>query len=155
MECPATIKIATTFPRLDTLSGNARSDHPVSTDWRWKRHSYLTSPAACPKGRHALLRGYSRFITALTGEPRIGFRFALRTALSERSEQQHVKAVVSDNEPEAEAGSVNSCILSLSAAGEDEEYPDSDFGFELLADPDDFDSFKSEVQLDCVSCHNT
>lgn len=155
MECPATIKIATTFPRLDTLPGDARSDHPVPTDWRWKRHSYLTSPAACPRGRHALLQGYSRFITALTGEPRIGFQFSLRTALPERSEQQHVKAVPSDGEPEAEAESAENCVPSLSAVEEDEEGLDSDFGLELLADPDDFESSESEVQLDCVSCHNT
>lgn len=155
MECPTTIKTATTFPRLDTLSGDARSDHPVPTDWRWKRHSYLNSPAACPKGKRALLQGYSRFITALTGEPRIGFRFALRTVLTEQSEQQHVKAVVSDDEPEAKAGSADNCVLSLSAAEEDEEGPGSDFGFELLADPDDFESSESEIQLDCVSCHKT
>ena len=149
MEYSPAITIPTIFPRLDTLPGDARSDHPVPTDWRWKRHSYLNSPAACPKGRHALLQGYSRFITALTGEPRIGFRFVLRTALSEQSEQQHVEAFVLD--PEAKARTARECILDLNPAAGNNECLDTEFGLELLADPDEFESTESEIQPDLVS----
>lgn len=125
----------TAFPRLDTLSADTGT-RGLSPIYQRREYSYVSNLKSQPRGRTGILEGYSRFVAALTGEEEVCFQFVLRNDFAASASREVVTAGVSKD------------AVDINRRLDDDEQ--CDFGLELLADLDHFDSTES-VLLDCVS----
>lgn len=137
----------TTFPRLDT-SDSLRG---TSDSSRFKRREfrYHSNADSAPRGKRALLQDYSRFVASFTGESEVCFRFALRSSLEADLPYETVEADVSESGAIGDNGEVvTEVALQIRPHVANDEH--FDFGLELLADPDNFDTAHEAPILDCV-----
>ncbi|KAK4496852.1 hypothetical protein PRZ48_011301 [Zasmidium cellare] len=141
----------TAFPRLDTLSAavpQEESRHQTQQRYRRRQFSYASNPAAQPKGKAALLQDYSRFIASFTGDAEVCFQFALRNDLQAVAKPEIVHASVLDRSNAMEGSSTEEdCIVEIDQ--QQDVDVGFDFGLELLADPDNFDSISVLPTLHC------
>lgn len=140
----------TVFPRFDTLATPARRERNDNRQCSRRAFYYATNPVARPKSRDALLQSYTQFITSYTGESEVTFQYALRTRLDKPLESQIVQAKILNGQTVSEIEQTDDCVLDVVQPHEDvtEAF---DFGLEILADVDNFDSAKAPTLLDCVS----
>ncbi|KAK4611859.1 Nonribosomal peptide synthetase sidC [Fulvia fulva] len=141
MTSPSTPIRPTPFPRLDTLSTDlrqAQDDRSLKRQYQRRQHSYASNVAAQPKGKTALLQDFSRFVASFTGEAEVCYQFALRTSSVVKPDIVQAAVVAYTNDETSDDGQTQECLLDVGRSSTDGL--DFDFGFELLADPDVFDS---------------
>ncbi|KAI5242094.1 acetyl-CoA synthetase-like protein [Aureobasidium subglaciale] len=143
----------TRFPRFDTFAAsregqNERSEH------RTRDFSFATNGVPRPSSKDALIQSYSEFLASYTGQHAVAYQYTLRTNLDKPSEVQIIQAktVEESTVPVIEKICRHAFITTDYTNEGDEIF---DFGLELLADVDQFESIKSSSFLDCVSTiHN-
>ncbi|THZ23114.1 acetyl-CoA synthetase-like protein [Aureobasidium pullulans] len=138
----------TVFPRFDTLATPARRERNGKRQCGRRAFYYATNPVARPKSRDALLQSYTQFITSYTGESEVTFQYALRTRLEKPLESQIIQAKILNGQTVSEIEQTDDCVLGVFQPHEDgtEAF---DFGLEILADVDNFNSAKAPTLLDC------
>lgn len=152
MTSPSTPIRPTPFPRLDTLSTDlrqAQDDRSLKRQYQRRQHSYASNVAAQPKGKTALLQDFSRFVASFTGEAEVCYQFALRTSSVVKPDIVQAAVVAYTNDETSDDGQTQECLLDVGRSSTDGL--DFDFGFELLADPDVFDSINLAPTLTAVS----
>lgn len=144
----------TAFPRLDTLATALPQDgsrHERQQRLHRRQFSYASDPATRPKGKTALLQDYARFIASFTGESEVCFQFALRNDFQAVATPEIVQASLLETSSDTnhKGRDEHDCMLDIDRQRKSDGQ--FDFGLEMLADPDDFDSISISPTLDCVS----
>lgn len=145
MATPNTTVRPTAFPRFDTRDHTQdRTGDVINIDY--KRRDFEYAAKDIPKGKTALLQGYCRFIAAFTGEYEPSFECALRYDTQAQPRREVVSAEVLGEDSEDLSNDVlleiKHDVTTIERVG---------FGFELLVDPEDFDTLNTRPVLDCVS----
>ncbi|KAI5198753.1 acetyl-CoA synthetase-like protein [Aureobasidium subglaciale] len=137
----------TRFPRFDTFAV-PREEHNERSDYRTRDFSFATSGVSRPRSKDALIQSYSEFLTSYTGQHEVAYQYTLRTSLDKPSEVQIIQAktVEESTVPAIE----RPCCFAFNTSEHTNRGEEAfDFGLELLADIDQFESAKSSSSLDC------
>lgn len=142
----------TPFPRLVTLSTALRQSqngHAQQRQYQRRRYSYASNAAAQPTGKTALLQDFSKFVASFTGEAEVCYQFVLRTSSVVTPEIVQASVVGDANDASSDDGCASECVLDISRPSMDKL--DFGFGFEVLADPEVFDSMGLVPTVKAVS----
>lgn len=140
----------TVFPRFDSLVAPVQRERNDKRQYSRRAFYYATNPIARPKSRDYLIKSYSQFITSYTGDLKIAFQYALRTRLDKPLESQIIQAKILGGQTVSETEQTDDCVFEKFHHNQDD--PETfDFGIEILADVDNFDSTRVPTLLDCVS----
>ncbi|KAI5245430.1 acetyl-CoA synthetase-like protein [Aureobasidium subglaciale] len=137
----------TIFPRFDTFAAS-REGRNEQSEHRTQDFSFATNGVPRPRSKDALIQSYSEFLTSYTGQHAIAYQYTLRTNLDKPSEVQIIQAKTSEMITVPEVGrTCNYASMTSKHTNRSEET--FDFGLELLADVNRFESTKSPSFLDC------
>ncbi|KAI5361486.1 Putative AMP-dependent synthetase/ligase, Condensation domain, phosphopantetheine binding ACP [Septoria linicola] len=149
MASPNPLARPTAFPRLDTLDHSQSTTAVVPGQLQQQRFGYHSNVSAAPRSRTALLHGYSRFIAAFTGDTEVCFQFSFRQQLDTKPILEVVEAEILDEQEVCTYNKrVSKCVSDLKPYTAPAAEPFG-FGFELLLDPENFDSTHTSPDLDC------
>lgn len=140
----------TAFPRLDDLSSPVLFEDRNETQYKRHNFSFATDHIPCPRGRDALLKGYSRFVASYAGECEVAFQYALRTQLYDAVEPRIIQARTVDPEIWLDHEDIKDYVFDT-VHPEEGNTTIFDFGFEIIADVDNFASIEAPPLLHCVS----
>jgi hypothetical protein len=140
----------TVFPTLDDLVSSVPREHSNETTFRTRGFSFATNHVAFPRGRDDLLKSYSRFIASYTGRCEVAFQYVLRIQLHHTVQAHIIQAGKFEEELFSDDGRSDGYFIDV-LQHEEEDTTSFDFGFELMADVDNFASIKASPQLNCVS----
>ena len=140
----------TVFPRLDDLLSPIQLDDNCDTRYKRFDFSFATNRVPCQRGRDALLKDYSRFIASYTGEGEVTFQYALRKQLQCAVESQVIQTRMIKPEGFSDHENMDDYTFNISHL-KDGDTASFDFGFEIVADVDNFISAGASPLLHCVS----
>ncbi|KAG9602741.1 acetyl-CoA synthetase-like protein, partial [Aureobasidium melanogenum] len=121
----------TAFPRLDDLWTPIQREHNDQTAYKRLDFSFTTNQEAHPRGREDLLKSYSQFIASYTGQSEVTFQTFDGSAVSG-------------------SDMTDDYLLDLVQHTQHQEDTKAfDFGLEIIADVDNFDSTEAPVLLSC------
>jgi len=140
----------TVFPRLDNLSSSVQSEANDEVQYKQRHFSFATNHVPCPRGKDALLKDYCQFIAFYTGECEVAYQYALRTQTHHAVEPQIIQARKIDTEILSGHKTNNDYTFEI-IHPEEEDTVSFDFGFEIVADVDNFISTEAPPLLNCVS----
>lgn len=142
----------TAFPRLDDLWTPNQREHNDQTAYKRLDHSFTTNQKACPRGRDDLLKSYSQFIASYTGQSEITFQYALRTEIHKPVEPHVIQCKTFDESAVSGSDLTDDYVLDLVQHSQHQEDTKAfDFGLEIIADVDNFDSTEAPLLLSSVS----
>ncbi|KAG9613762.1 acetyl-CoA synthetase-like protein, partial [Aureobasidium melanogenum] len=122
---------STAFPRLDDLWTPIQREHNDQTAYKRLDFSFSSNQKACPRGKDDLLKSYSQFIASYTGQSEITFQTLDANAVSG---------------PDM----TDDYVLDLVQHSQHQEDTKTfDFGLEIIADVDNFESTEAPVILSC------
>ncbi|KAL1306330.1 hypothetical protein AAFC00_005049 [Neodothiora populina] len=144
----------TAFPDLDTLRAECRVtslDATSSTDQardvsRERLEYQFSTNESYPRSKDGVLQGFARFIGTLTSESEVSYQFAQRLGPHHTDKVYKIQAAISEGQAAAQIGGESlPCTIDLSEISIDQEL--ADFGIELHADPDNFDTSATSLLL--------
>lgn len=142
----------TTFPRLDDLWSPARHEHNDQTAYKRLDLSFTKHQKARPRGKGDLLKSYSRFIAIYTGQSEVTFQYALRTEIHKPVEPHVIQCRTFDESAVSGSDMTDDYVLDLVQHTQHQEDTKAfDFGLEIIADVNNFDSTEAPTLLNCVS----
>lgn len=141
----------TAFPRLDDLFSATERERNGQTTHKKLAFSFTTNWEARPKCREDILRSYSHFIASYTGQSEITFQYALRTQIQKSVEPHIVRLRTSDDDAASCSDTTDDYVLDSINHSQEEDMQAFDFGLEIVADVNNFESAEAPALLSCVS----
>ncbi|KAI4745378.1 acetyl-CoA synthetase-like protein [Aureobasidium sp. EXF-12298] len=138
----------TTFPRLNDLLSPIQHEDIDEAQYKQREFSFASNHVPCPKGRDALLKSYSQFVASYTGESEVTFQYALRTQLYHAFEPQVHQAKAFTGNISSEHEQPHDYMFDI-IQHDEEDTTNFDFGFEIIADVDNFASAETPALLSC------